>query len=87
MASMVAVASSLVVRERPEEVGDADRHEESRKRVRGGTGRRRWRLNCGGGTGLRPDEAAGLEYRDVSVVDDGRSGEATLEIEGRGTRG
>lgn len=38
-------------------------------------------------TGLRPDEAARLEYRDVSVVDDDRSGETILEIECRGKRG
>lgn len=33
-------------------------------------------------TGLRPDEANNLEYRDVSVVDDGDTGETILEIEG-----
>lgn len=38
-------------------------------------------------TGLRPDEAARLEFRDVSVVDDDRSGETILEIECRGKRG
>ncbi|AXK79545.1 site-specific integrase [Pseudolabrys taiwanensis] len=38
-------------------------------------------------TGLRPDEAARLEYRDVSVVDDDRSGETILVIECRGKRG
>lgn len=36
-------------------------------------------------TGLRPDEAARLEYRDVAVVEDG--GETILEIQVRGKRG
>lgn len=40
-----------------------------------------------GNTGLRPDEVVRLEYRDVSVVDDDRSGETILEIECRGKRG
>jgi integrase len=38
-------------------------------------------------TGIRPDEAARLEYRDVTVVDDQSSGETILEIEVRGKRG
>ncbi|MFM9850256.1 MAG: tyrosine-type recombinase/integrase [Hyphomicrobiaceae bacterium] len=38
-------------------------------------------------TGLRPDEAARLEYRDVSVIDDEGSSETILEIEVRGKRG
>ncbi|MCB1538898.1 MAG: site-specific integrase [Rhodospirillales bacterium] len=38
-------------------------------------------------TGLRPDEAARLEYRDVTVVTDQDSGERLLEIEVRGKRG
>lgn len=38
-------------------------------------------------TGLRPDEAARLEYRDVSIVKDEDSGERILEIEVRGKRG
>lgn len=39
-------------------------------------------------TGLRPDEAARLEYRDVAVVDDEATGETILEIEVRhGKRG
>jgi integrase len=38
-------------------------------------------------TGLRPDEALRLEYRDVSIVDDDGSGETILEIEVRGKRG
>jgi integrase len=38
-------------------------------------------------TGIRPDEAARLEYRDVTIVDDDDSGETILEIEVRGKRG
>lgn len=35
-------------------------------------------------TGVRPDEAARLEYRDVTIVDDDSTNEAILEIEVRG---
>ena len=38
-------------------------------------------------TGLRPDEAARLQYRDVSIVRDDATGETILEIEVRGKRG
>ena len=38
-------------------------------------------------TGLRPDEAARIEYRDVSVVHDEGTDETILEIEVRGKRG
>jgi integrase len=38
-------------------------------------------------TGLRPDEANRLEYRDVKVVEDEGSKETILEIEVRGKRG
>jgi integrase len=38
-------------------------------------------------TGLRPDEASLLEFRDVKIVDDRESGERILEIEVRGKRG
>jgi integrase len=38
-------------------------------------------------TGLRPDEAARLEFRDVQIVDDEASGERILEIQVRGKRG
>lgn len=38
-------------------------------------------------TGLRPDEAARLEYRDVTIVEDDDSGQRILEIEVRGKRG
>ncbi len=38
-------------------------------------------------TGLRPDEAGRLEYRDVTTVTDQDTGERLLEIEVRGKRG
>jgi integrase len=38
-------------------------------------------------TGLRPDEAARLEFRDVVIVDDDATAERILEIEVRGKRG
>lgn len=38
-------------------------------------------------TGLRPDEAKRLEYRDVQIVKDEPTGETILEIEVRGKRG
>lgn len=40
-----------------------------------------------GNTGLRPDEALRLQFRDVKVVDDEGSGQAILEIEVRGKGG
>ena len=56
----------------------------------------RWRNECEhlhdyvlfmGNTGLRPDEAARLEFRDVAIVTDEATGERILEIEVRGKRG
>ena len=38
-------------------------------------------------TGIRPDEANLLEYRDVQIVEDKDSGHIILEIEVRGKRG
>lgn len=38
-------------------------------------------------TGLRPDEAARLEFRDVEIVEDRATGETILEISVRGKRG
>lgn len=38
-------------------------------------------------TGMRPDEANNLEYRDVEIVDDEPTGETILVIEVRGKRG
>jgi integrase len=56
----------------------------------------RWRRSCEqlhdyvlfmANTGLRPDEAARLQFRDVAVVNDQPTGERILEIEVRGKRG
>lgn len=56
----------------------------------------RWRKACEqlhdyvlflANTGLRPDEAARLEFRDVAIVTDEATGERILEIEVRGKRG
>lgn len=58
--------------------------------------RGRWRVECEDfhdyvlfmvNTGLRPDEAARLEFRDVAMVTDEATGERILEIEVRGKRG
>jgi integrase len=58
--------------------------------------KKRWKWECEqmhdyvlfmANTGLRPDEAARLEYRDVEVVNDAATGETILEIEVRGKRG
>jgi len=38
-------------------------------------------------TGIRPDEANWLEYRDVEIVEDEATGETILEIQVRGKRG
>lgn len=38
-------------------------------------------------TGMRPDEANNLEYRDVDIIDDEPTGETILVIEVRGKRG
>ena len=56
----------------------------------------RWRRSCEqlhdyvlfmANTGLRPDEAARLQFRDVTVVKDDATNERILEIEVRGKRG
>jgi integrase len=58
--------------------------------------KKRWKWSCEqmhdyvlfmANTGLRPDEAARLEFRDVAIVDDEATGETILEIEVRGKRG
>jgi integrase len=55
-----------------------------------------WRIECENlhdyvlfmvNTGLRPDEASRLEFRDVAIVTDEATGERILEIEVRGKRG
>lgn len=57
---------------------------------------RRWKTVCENlhdyvlfmaNTGLRPDEAGRLEFRDVAIVTDEATGERILEIEVRGKRG
>ena len=67
----------------------------TQKRARA-PGKPRWKWSCEqlhdyvlfmANTGLRPDEAARLEFRDVDIVDDEASGERILEIEVRGKRG
>ncbi len=45
------------------------------------------RTQCRGNTGLRPDESARLELRDVKIVNDESTGDRILEIEVRGKRG
>ena len=56
----------------------------------------RWKRECEqfhdyvlfmGNTGLRPDEAGRLQFRDVAIVTDEATGERILEIEVRGKRG
>lgn len=56
----------------------------------------RWRKECEqlhdyvlfmANTGLRPDEAARIQFRDVAIVTDEATGERILEIEVRGKRG
>ncbi|MAW79373.1 MAG: integrase [Parvularcula sp.] len=56
----------------------------------------RWKRNCEqlhdyvlfmANTGLRPDEARHLQYRDVTIVEDEDTEETILEIEVRGKRG
>jgi integrase len=58
--------------------------------------KKRWRWSCEqlhdyvlfmGNTGLRPDEVARLEFRDVTIIDDDNTKERILEIEVRGKRG
>jgi integrase len=56
----------------------------------------RWRRSCEqlhdyvlfmANTGLRPDEAARLQFRDVAIINDQSTSERILEIEVRGKRG
>ncbi len=70
-------------------------YEATRKRARQAKGTR-WQWACEqlhdyvlfmANTGLRPDEAMRLEFRDVTIVDDKATGETILEIEVRGKRG
>lgn len=70
-------------------------YEATRERARNPK-KERWREECEQfhdyvlfmvNTGLRPDEAQRLQFRDVSVVVDDATGERILEIEVRGKRG
>ena len=69
-------------------------YEASRKRIRTAAAERVKRLReqlhdyilFMANTGLRPDEANNLEYRDVAIVDDDDTVETILEIEVRGKR-
>ncbi len=70
-------------------------YEATRRRAQQAKGRR-WQWNCEqlhdfvlfmANTGLRPDEARRLQYRDVEIVEDDATGETILEIEVRGKRG
>lgn len=70
-------------------------YEATRERARNPK-KERWREECEQfhdyvlfmvNTGLRPDEAQRLQFRDVSVVVDEATGERILEIEVRGKRG
>jgi integrase len=67
----------------------------TRKRAQQSKGKR-WQWSCEqlhdyvlfmANTGLRPDESARLEYRDVEIVDDDAIDDTILEIEVRGKRG
>ena len=67
----------------------------TRKRARQAKGKR-WQWSCEqlhdyvlfmANTGLRPDEAARLEYRDVEIVEDDAIDDTILEIVVRGKRG
>ena len=71
-------------------------YEATRKRAKTSEEGLRWRNECEqlhdyvlfmANTGLRPDEAARLEFRDVAIVTDEATGERILEIEVRGKRG
>lgn len=70
-------------------------YEATRKRAKASMGSR-WQWTCEqlhdyvlfmANTGLRPDEAARLEYRDVAIVEDVATNETILEIQVRGKRG
>ncbi len=70
-------------------------YEATRRRSKGPI-RKNWKWSCQqlhdyvlfmANTGLRPDEASRLEYRDVEIVEDGATAETILVIEVRGKRG
>ena len=70
-------------------------YEATRQRVKNPP-KKRWLWSCeqlhdyvlfAANTGLRPDEALRLQFRDVEIVEDEASGETILEIQVRGKRG
>ncbi|WP_423793547.1 tyrosine-type recombinase/integrase [Hyphococcus luteus] len=70
-------------------------YEATRRRIKNPP-KPRWKHNCEqlhdfvlfmANTGLRPDEALSLQYRDVTIVEDEDTEETILEIEVRGKRG
>jgi integrase len=70
-------------------------YEATRRRV-ANPPKKRWKWSCEqlhdyvlfmANTGLRPDEVARLEFRDVTIVDDEATDQTILEIEVRGKRG
>jgi integrase len=62
-------------------------HEPKQERYRWGAEQLHDYVLFGVNTGLRPDEAWVLQFRDVTIVDDADSGKRILEIEVRGKRG
>jgi integrase len=71
-------------------------YQATRRRAKTPLDQGKWRWECEqlhdyvlfmANTGLRPDECARLEFRDVVIVDDDATGERILEIEVRGKRG
>jgi integrase len=62
-------------------------HEPKQERYRWGSEQLHDYVLFGVNTGLRPDEAWALQFRDVTIVDDADSGTRILEIEVRGKRG
>jgi integrase len=62
-------------------------HEPKQERYRWGSGQLHDYVLFGVNTGLRPDEAWGLQFRDVTIVEDEDPGKRILEIEVRGKRG
>jgi len=70
-------------------------YEATRRNVRKAVGKKHKRLAAQlhdkilfmANTGIRPDEANWLEYRDIEIVRDDATGETILEIEVRGKRG
>jgi integrase len=62
-------------------------HEPKQERYRWGSEQLHDYVLFGVNTGLRPDEAWALQFRDVTIVDDADSDKRILEIEVRGKRG